>query len=174
MRKCWGFYIDQAVNWNWHSSICFEQLMQQESKRQKHPSRHFPSTSGLTTATQIERVADFCVLVRIFKQVLYVNSLKKTFWQRESRLAGYSTIKINWGDKIMSLTVIHAAVRQLLNGLLLKWPLAFPLNRCSDDAAETEITHSVKGHRAVVQIKSIGKSLNSSGPVKYPQSCGTF
>lgn len=70
----------------------------------------------------------------------------------------------------MSLTVIHAAVRQLLNGLLLKWPLAFPLNRCPDDAAETKITHDVKGHQAVVQIKSIGNSLNSSGPVKYPRS----
>lgn len=96
----------------------------------------FSSTSGLTTATQIERVADFWVLVLICQTGSLCELPKKTFWQPESRLAGYSTIKINWGDKIMSLTVIHAAVRQLLNGLLLKWPLAFPLNRCSDDAAK--------------------------------------
>lgn len=74
----------------------------------------------------------------------------------------------------MSLTVIHAAVTQLLNGLLLMWPLAFPLSRCSDDATETEITHYVKGHQAAVQIKSIGNTLNSSGRVKHPWSCGTF
>lgn len=74
---------------------------------------------------------------------------QKMGWQRQSRLEGYCTIKITRGEKIMSLTLIHVAVRQLCNGLLLRWPLAFPLNRCLDDASdatETEITYNVKGH----------------------------
>lgn len=142
----------------------------------KQETKHyFLSTSGFTTATQVKRVPGFFVPRRWWCLFAEGTPQKKKGWQRQSRLAGYSTIKITRGEKIMSLTLIHVTVKQLCNGLLLKWPLAFPLNRCWDDASdatETEITYNVKGHQAVVRIKSIGNSLNSSEWGKHPRSCG--
>lgn len=129
--------------WRWNElgtqvcflTICFEQLMQQESKRRKHPNQHFPTSSGFTTATSIKTVRKFlcpgCLTLRCWYSF---SACLPDVNSNTPKLSGYCTIKINHGEQITSLTVIHVAVRQLLNGLLLEWPLAFPLNRCSDDA----------------------------------------